>query len=70
MLAREYPFVPAGILPPPALLPNLRDAFQRRAPMFGPVEAEVPPPASRSPWQALGNVARRIADALDPQGAK
>ncbi len=70
LLQRECPFVPAGILPPPAPLPSLSAALARRAAIFGPVEADAAPIAPRRPWQALGAVARRIADTLDPQGVK
>lgn len=70
LLQRECPFVPAGTMPLPTPLPSMRDALARRAAIFGPVEAEMASMIRRSPWQALGAVARRVADALDPQRAK
>ena len=70
MLSRDCTLAPAGFLPLPAHLPSLRDALQRRAAIFGPVEADAAPAASLGPWQALGAMARRIADALDPKAAR
>lgn len=46
MLTRGRPRTPA-FLPPPAPLPNLRDALARRASIFGPVEADEAPAVSQ-----------------------
>ena len=70
MLARERRPMPAGLLPLPAPLPNLRDALQRRAAIFGPVEADAAPSGSLGLWQTLGGIARRIAEVLKPHGAR
>ncbi len=69
-LLRERPLALAGIMPAPSPLPNLSAALARRAAIFGPVEVDAAPAAPRGPWQALGAVARRIADTLDPQSVK
>ena len=66
MLSRERPLAPVGILPAPAALPNLRDALQRRAAIFGPVEADAAPAAPLGLWRTLGAVARRVVEALTP----
>lgn len=62
---RVRPRAPAGILPPPASLPNLRAALQRRADVFGPYDGDEIPDAPRGPAQALGTLARRVVVALD-----
>ncbi len=69
MLARDCRPMPAGLLPLPAPLPNLRDALQRRAAIFGPVEVDVVPAAPLGLWQAFSAFLRRMSDALDRQGA-
>ena len=66
MLARDCRPMPAGVLPLPGPLPNLRDALQSRAAVFGPVEAEVSPAAPLGLWRSLGAVARRAVEALTP----
>ena len=66
LLQRECPIVPAGRMPAPAPLPNLRDALQRRAAIFGPVDADAVPKAPLGIWQTLGVVARRVVEALTP----
>ena len=66
LLQRECPIVPAGQLPAPAPLPNLRDALARRAAIFGPVEADAAPTAPLGFRQTLGVVARRAVEALTP----
>ena len=67
MLTRERPRTPARkLLPPPAPLSSLRDALARRADIFGPVDLDEVPAASRGPWQALGDLARRVVDLMEP----
>ena len=70
MLARDCRPMSAGLLPLPAPLPNLRDALQRRAAIFGPVEADAAPAGPLGLWQTLGAIARRMADVLNPHGAR
>lgn len=67
MLSRERPRTPPrGLLPPLAPLPSLRDALAQRAAIFGPVDLDEAPAAPCGPWQALGDLARRVVDLLDP----
>lgn len=70
MLLRERPCMPArAFMPAPTRLPSLPDALARRAAIFGPFEGNEPPAPSRRGWQTLGQVARRVADMIDPHGA-
>ena len=69
MLLRDRPLASAPLprLPAPAPLPNLRYAFQCRVAVFGPLDLDESPAAPLGPWRSLGSLARRVADALDPQ---
>ena len=67
MLSRERPRTSArGLLPLSAPLPSLRDALARRAAIFGPVDLDEAPAAPRGLRQAIGALARRAVDLLDP----
>ncbi len=48
MHLRERP-ITSAVLPSPAPLPNLRDALQRRAAIFGPVEIDDAPVTQHGP---------------------
>ena len=70
MLTRERPCMSArALMPAPTRLPSLSDALARRAAIFGPFDGDEPPARPRTGWQALGQVARRVADLLDPHSA-
>ena len=67
MLTRERPRTSVrALMPAPVGLPSLSDALARRAAIFGPFDGDEPPATPRRGWQALGNVARRVADLLEP----
>ncbi len=67
MLTRERPRTSVRtLMPAPAHLPSLSDALARRAAIFGLFDGDEPPAPPRTGWQALGSVARRVADFLDP----
>ena len=67
MLLRERPRMPArALMPAPTCLPSLSDALARRAAIFGAFDGEEPPAPPRGYWQALGRVARRVVDFLEP----
>lgn len=70
MLPRERPLAPVGILLAPAALPNLRDALQRRAAIFGPVEPDAAPAGLLGLWQTVSAIVRRLAGVLNPHGAR
>ena len=69
LLKRDRTLVSVGRLPAPTRLPSLSDALARRAAIFGPFDGEEPPAPPHKGWQALGRVARRVADLLAPHGA-
>ncbi len=65
MLSRERPLAPSGLLQAPAPLPSLRDALQRRAAIFGPVDLDEVSAAPRGPLVRLAGLLRTAADLLD-----
>lgn len=65
MLTRERPRT-ANSLPTPAPLPSLRDALQRRAAVFGPVDLDAMSAAPRGPLARCAAVLRTVAGFLEP----
>ena len=62
LLMRDRLPVPAGLLPVPAPLPNLRDALQRRAAVFGPYDLDEAPAAPRGVLARCAAALRGVAD--------
>ena len=54
------------ILPTPATLHSLRDALQRRAAIFGPVEVDAAPLAPRGILARMAAALRTVAGLLKP----